>query len=351
MYIILILLVLIILTFIFMPGYTPKIKNQQSKKSIAELKKIRIGDSEQWILIRSENIDNPVLLFLHGGPGTSQLTLMRKNTQPLEKYFIVVNWDQRGACKSFNAIYDKERMNINQYIEDVHELTLYLTKRFNKDKIILVGHSWGSAIGTLAVSRYPELFSAYIGIGQESNVAESENISYQWTLQNAITAGDDVAVKKLREIGPPPYKGNWKQKFLIERRLLGKFGGEYYGSKVGAFGFVIKNLIFSTEYTFVDRINFFRGIFKSLELLFEEHSKVNLFWQVTELKVPVWFMLGRHDFEVPSIISAQYFEALKAPAKTLYWFENSAHLPNTEECELFNKILIENILPFLQPAD
>lgn len=341
----LLLLLLIILIIFFMPGYTPKIKNLPNAQTLAELKKIEIGNSMQWILIRSENIDNPVILFVHGGPGTSQLTQMRNNTSSIEKYFTIVNWDQRGAGKSYAAIHDISRMNVNQFVSDIIELSEYLIKRFNKRKIILAGHSWGSAIGMLAAARRPELYSAYIGIGQVSNMAESERISYEWTLEQAREKKDSAAVKKLEEIGEPPYSGAWQKKFMTQRRLLGKFGGEYYGSKNGAFGVVFKNLIVSTEYTLTDRINFFRGIFGSVALLFTEFLKTNLFEQVPEVKIPVWFMLGRHDYEVPSTLSAKYFETLKAPEKHLCWFENSSHLPNTEERDLFNKILVEKILP------
>ncbi len=347
MYFVLIIIVLLLLAVILKPGYTPKIKfdgEVKEEKCIAELTKIKLGGSEQWILIRSENIDNPIILFVHGGPGTSQLTLMRHNTLPIEKYFTVVNWDQRGAGKSYNAIKDKSRMNLEQFVSDINELSDYLIKRFNKRKIILVGHSWGSAISVLAVSKRPELYNSYIGIGQVSNVLESEKISYEWTLEQARKANDVSSVKRLTEMGNPPYTGDWLRKFLTQRRIVGKYGGEYYGSKSGAFFVVLKSLIWSTEYTFADRINFFKGIMESLKLLNPELMNVNLFEQVPELKVPVWFLLGRHDFEVPSVLSAKYFDAIKAPEKTLYWFENSSHMPNTEERKLFNKILVEKVL-------
>jgi pimeloyl-ACP methyl ester carboxylesterase len=345
---IVVILMIIILVIVLRPGYTPGIKlsdGSHGQAGIASLEKVTIGNSEQWIMIRSENIENPILLFVHGGPGTSQLTLMRKNTQPLEKYYTVVNWDQRGAGKSYYAIRDKSRIHINQFVSDIIELTQYLEVRFNKKKVTLAGHSWGSVIGVLAVSERPDLFNAYIGIGQLSNRTESETISYDWTLQQATSANDTGSIKKLVRIGPPPYTGDWRRKFIAQRRILGMYGGEYYGSKVGAFGVVIKNLILSTEYTFIDRINFFRGIFDSLNLLFPEEMTVNLFSRVPKLNVPVWFMLGRHDYEVPSVLSEQYFNALKAPAKEIFWFENSSHMPNTEERDAFNNIMIERILP------
>lgn len=323
---------------------TPKIKNS-SEKSIAVLEKVLIGGCGQWVLERSQNTDNPLILFLHGGPGTSQLTLNRRNTEELEKHFIVVNWDQRGAGKSYEAIKDAEKMNIAQFISDTRELTMFLMKKFNKEKIFLAGHSWGSFIGAMTVSKYPELFYCYIGIGQVANMEEGEKASYLWTLGQAKKNNDKKVVRILEEMGIPPYTGDWQKKTITERRYLGKFGGEYHSSSSGAFGVVIKNLIFSSEYNLSDRLNFFRGIFGSMKLLWPELMKVDLFKSVPEFKVPVFFMEGRYDHEVPSEIAQRYFDHIKAPSKELIWFENSAHMPNTEEKELFNKIIIQKILP------
>jgi pimeloyl-ACP methyl ester carboxylesterase len=316
--------------------------------SLAVLEQVPVNGTRQWILIRSESATNPVVLFVHGGPGTSWLTLMRKNTQPLEKYFTVVNWDQRRAGKSFAAGRSDPDMTIEAFVDDVIALSAELARRFDKNKILLVGHSWGSVIGAIAASKRPDLFSAYIGIGQMSRMAESELISYQWTLEQADRAKDRSSVAKLTDIGPPPYIGTtWRSKFLTERRILGKHGGEYYGSKNGAFGVVLRNLVFSREYTMLDRINFFRGVLQSVKLLYPELSRIDLFVQVPEVKIPVYFCLGRHDYEVPSVLSAKYFETLKAPRKQLVWFERSAHLPNIEEKDKFNEFMIKTVLPTL----
>jgi pimeloyl-ACP methyl ester carboxylesterase len=329
------------------PVGTPRIDSRLHPRSLAVLEQVPVNETRQWVLIRSENTANPVVLFVHGGPGTSQLTLMRHNTQVLEKYFTVVNWDQRRAGKSFAAGHDVERLNMGQIVDDIIDLSMQLAKRFRKGRILLVGHSWGSAVGMLAVSKRPDLFSAYIGIGQMSRTAESELISYEWTLEQARRASDRSSVKTLTRIGPPPYAGNWRKSFITERRILGKYGGEYYGSRNGAFGAVVRNLVFSREYSMVDRINYFRGIFQSLVALFPELFRMDLFVQVPGVEVPVYFCLGRHDYEVPSELSARYFEALKAPRKQLVWFENSAHLPNTEEKDRFNEFMIQTVLPVL----
>jgi pimeloyl-ACP methyl ester carboxylesterase len=156
------------------PGSTPSIDARRYPNSLAVLEQVPVNDTQQWILIRSESVTNPVVLFVHGGPGTSWLTLMRKNTQALEKYFTVVNWDQRRAGKSFAAGRADAEMTIGTFVDDLIALSSDLARRFHKRTILLVGHSWGSVIGVIAASRRPDLFSAYIGIGQMSRMAESD---------------------------------------------------------------------------------------------------------------------------------------------------------------------------------
>jgi pimeloyl-ACP methyl ester carboxylesterase len=327
------------------PGSTPRIDVRAHPNGLAVLEPIQLNGARQWVLIRSEDVANPVVLFLHGGPGTSQLTQLRRQQAALEAHFTVVDWDQRGAGKSFAAGRDGARMNMAQFVDDVVVLSEYLANRFRRRKILLVGHSWGSAIGLLAVARRPDLFSAYVGVGQMARPAEGEAISYAWTLEQARAAGDAAAVRKLAEIGPPPYTGEWRRKFLAQRQLLARFGGEWHGSRMGAFGTVLRNLVLSREYTFGDRLDFFRGIFRSLELLMPELQRRDFFAEVPALEVPVWFCLGRHDHEVPAVLAARYLEALRAPHKALVWFERSAHLPNAEEPDRFNRLLVEEVLP------
>ena len=137
--------------------------------SITSLEKIELGDINQWISIRGRNTANPILLYLHGGPGTPVMPLFRHFQAPLEDHFIVVQWEQRGAGKSFSWKIPKETMTIEQFISDLQVLIELLRKRFNKEKIYLMGHSWGSVFGTYTVQRYPELFYAYIGVGQATD--------------------------------------------------------------------------------------------------------------------------------------------------------------------------------------
>ncbi|NJD09910.1 MAG: alpha/beta fold hydrolase [Gemmatimonadetes bacterium] len=335
-----------------LPGFTPRIDRRRHPAGLASLEPVPVGGTRQWLLIRSEDARNPVVLFVHGGPGTSVLALNRRISRALEAHFSVVNWDQRGAGKSFAAGRDPAGMQMARFVDDVIEVASHLADRFRQRRILLVGHSWGTVIGLLAVARRPDLFSGYVGIGQASRMAESERLSYDWTLERARAAADAAAVRTLERIEPPPYTGSdWRAKFMTERRLLGRFGGEYHGSRAGAFGVVLKSLVLGTEYTLADRVNFFRGIFRSVELLFPELYGTDLFVSVPEVRVPVWFCLGRHDWEVPAVLSARYFDALGAPRKELVWFENSAHLPNTEEKDRFNAFLIGTVRPVLVEHD
>jgi len=307
------------------------------------LERIRIGGADQWVLERSEDLSNPIVLYLHGGPGTSQLTLNRRNTRDLERCFTVVNWDQRGAGKSYAAIRDAGAMNLEQFIDDTREVTLHLLQKFGRERLVLVGHSWGSAIGALTVARWPELYSCYVGIGQVANMAEGEALSYQWVLDEARRRHHGRALRSLERIGPPPYSGDWRRKTMIERTYVARFGGEVRASRYGAMGMVLGSVLVSSEYSLRDRVNFFRGVLGSMRALWPQLLAVNLFEQVPEMRVPVFFMEGRHDWEVPSILSARYYEALRAPSKQLIWFENSAHLPNAEERERFNQIMRDEV--------
>jgi pimeloyl-ACP methyl ester carboxylesterase len=337
------------------PADTPRIRTKNTKdtkntRSIATLEKVRIGGCDQWILERSEDVANPILLYLHGGPGTSQLTSNRRNTRHLEKYFTVVNWDQRGAGKSYRAIADTEKMRIDQFVQDTRELTRYLLARFGQDRLILAGHSWGSVIGALTVARYPELYSCYVGIGQAARMTEGEEASYRWTLEQARKRRNRRAVAALEKMGPPPYQGDWRKKTVTQRSYLARFGGEVHGSRNGAFGLVLRNLLVSREYTLADRVNYFRGILGSMRLLWPELLRVDLFTSVPEIPVPVFFMEGRSDWESPYEIAERYFDAVKAPSKELIWFDRSAHLPNAEERDLFNEVMVTKVRPLSLPS-
>jgi pimeloyl-ACP methyl ester carboxylesterase len=336
-----------------LPAGTPRIRRRgkgRPASGVAVLERQRIGGSDQWVLERSEDVRNPIVLYLHGGPGTSQLTLNRRNTKELERHFIVVNWDQRGAGKSYRAIADAGKMNIDRFVEDTRELTVHLLEKYHKERIVLVGHSWGSVIGALAAARYPELYYCYVGVGQVAHMREGEAASYLWTLEQARGSNDRRAARALERIGRPPYQGDWQKKTVTQRRYLGRFGGEVHKSRTGALALVLGSLLVSREYSLMDRINFFRGILGSMRLLWPELLEVDLFKSVPRMRIPVLLMEGRFDHEAPASIAARYLDSIKAPSKELIWFDESAHMPNSEEPRLFNERMVERVLPIVTGA-
>src|SRR5262245_19274543 len=171
--------------------------------SIADIGYQRLGGLDQWVMIRGENLANPPLILLHGGPGFSEMRLLRHFNAALEKSFTVVYWDQRGAGKSFDRKIPRSTMTVEQFIADLDELVDIVCKRTGKQKVVLFGHSWGSALGVLYAARFPGKVSAYIGGAQIGDSSAAESVSYAFALAEAQRLNNRKALTELRAIGPP----------------------------------------------------------------------------------------------------------------------------------------------------
>lgn len=200
-----------------------KVPKINGKDAVSELVKVNIGGVEQWIYIRGENKYNPILFMLHGGPGTGQIGFIRKFQQNLKQHFVIVQWDQRGAGLSYSPKIPLISMNIDQLVNDTIEITRYILRLFNRKKLHIVGHSWGTILGILAISQEPHLYKCYFGVSQIANVADSEKLSYMKVLEKAKQIGNDKAYIKLSKIGPPPCN-NLKDN-RIHQKHIEMFGG------------------------------------------------------------------------------------------------------------------------------
>lgn len=332
-------LILLIL-FLFFPSWTPAIKDGNGKalpNSIATLEEISLGGVKQSIMIRGQSTDNPVLLFLHGGPGYPQIAYSRKYQRQLERDFIVVNWDQRGSGKSYHWSLTGEDLQVDKLIEDTHRLTMHLSERFDRKKIFIAGHSWGSLLGTLTVQRYPENYYAYIGIGQVANSPLGEQRSYEFALREAKLRNNGKAIKELETIGSPPYR-NPRKDATIERKWVSAFGGSE--RNISTYEDLIKGVFFAPEYSWFDGIKLALGDSFSRNAILPQTANANLFESVPELKVPVYFFMGKYDYMTPSEVAYDYYEQLIAPSKRFVWFERSAHFPHFEEKELFSEWMV-----------
>ena len=307
--------------------------------SIAETAYLRLGGIDQWVMIRGENVANPVLIALHGGPGFPETNFFRHFNSEFEKTFTVVHWEQRGAGKSFTRDTPESSMTIDRFVSDLDELVDAVCARLNKKRVVILGHSWGSSLGTLYAARHPDKVSAYVGTGQIGDLQASELSSYAFVLAEAERRSNRAALRQLRAIGKPPYSA---KTIMVQRKWLSRFVGIMRGK---TFWQVFRVMRASPESSIFDLSDIFRGAMFSLRTLWSEVSRVNLETSVPELKMPVFFFIGRHDHQVAAETSAAYFDKLVAPSKQLVWFEESAHMPPFEEPEKFNAKLVELVAP------
>lgn len=324
-------------------GSTPPITDSAGVTipgSIAQFRTIKLGGIDQRILIRGRSTNNPILLLLHGGPGAPEYAMYREHNGALEDHFTLVHLEQRGAGRSFHDSLTAADMSIEKFLSDVHELVLQLKAEFHQEKIFILGHSWGTVLGTLYTRDHAENVAAYIGQGQVAWLMEGEDRSYDFVMREATKANDAEAIATLTRIGRPPYTVS---ELIEQRQLVTQYGGASV-DRASATD-VILGMLNQPEFAWLDLYYLLRGVFFSLDTMWDPLMQVNLMKDATDLKVPVYFALGRHDHQVPADLAAEYFAQLKAPAKHLVWFENSAHTPSAEEPELFNKMMIEQVLP------
>src|ERR1051326_553298 len=192
---------------------------------IAELQPIELNGYPQWLLIRGQDVSKPLLLFLHGGPGESNMWTAHYAMKELEQHFVCVNWDQRGTGKSFRPGPPPETMTIDQFVKDTIALIELLCARFGQQKILLFGHSWGSILAMKVAAARPDLLHAVIGMGQFVDGKRGEDLSYQYVLERAHAEHNRTAIRSLEQIGAPPYR---KDDLFVQRKWLFSFWGGFY---------------------------------------------------------------------------------------------------------------------------
>ncbi|OHD54131.1 MAG: hypothetical protein A2Y33_10485 [Spirochaetes bacterium GWF1_51_8] len=333
--------------FALLPPVLPKIVTLSDKiktSEISSMEYIKIGGVDQWIAILGRDISKPVLLFLHGGPGMPETAWFLEYNLSLTEDFVVVLWEQRGAGKSFTKNVVPDMMKPDTFVEDVHELTAYLKKRFMKEKIYLTGHSWGSLIGLMCAARYPGDFYAFIGTGTPVGQQESELLGYRWVLSNAIASGDMKAVQELKMIGAPTngfYAGG-VDSLIIERKWVQELGGTIKGQS--AIAILSKILLFSGVYTMEDKFRYLMGTDFSLRYLWEQALAIDINAQSAKINVPVYLIHGQYDCQAFLSVVKKYFLKMKAQVKKLIVFDESAHFPMFEEPKKFHEIMTNIVL-------
>ena len=297
---------------------------------IDETLHIPIGGVKQFIMIRGEDVMNPVLLLLHGG--TTETAHFAKFNQPLEKNFTVVYYDQRGEGKSYIKGSDASLLTLARYIEDAHELTQYLKKRFDKEKIHLLGHSFGTLLGMKVVALYPEDYNAYIAVSQAADAVKSDNLAY-----------DDLALKGVKRLYliPRVTKENITTLDFTKRtkeliNLSIKHGGIYHDTSIlNILKQALLPLLTFKYYSFKEKLRAIKQHEQRIQIYYQHI----LMQEILEIKVPIYFIHGKHDMVINYDLTKEYFEKLDAPKKEFITFEQSAHFPPFEESAKFNDLV------------
>lgn len=324
-----------------------KKNDSDPKNQISEEKYVLINGIQQWITIKG-NSSKPIILFIHGGPGSPITPYIDVLYKDLEKDFIIVQWDQRGTGRTYgkNAPpeeltpqYLKENpLTLEQMTSDGIEVSKYLLKHLGKQKIILAGTSWGSALGVKIVTKQPDLFCAYVGHSQIVNPTITTKF-YDKIYQIAQNKNDNESLEILNSIGKPPYSKAKNAGILF--RILKKYERENatpapnnwfqlspdYNNETDN-----KNRADGDDYSFVNYVGDDKLGVKSII------KNINLLKDNLNFKIPVYFIQGNEDIMTPKEDSKAYFDKIKAPKKEYYLLPNAAHGFNQSVVETQYKI-------------
>jgi len=341
-----------------------KSRKIKTANGIDVIESVHINGLEQSLMIRGKDKSNPVLLYLHGGPGAVTMPMAYAMSPRWEEEFVMVHWDQRGTGKTrcANPDYDPRTASFKDFYKDTVEVVNYLRERLGKDKIIVLGHSWGTLIGTHLAKNKPELLYAYVGTGQMTNTIESETLGYEFVLTEARNRKDEKGIELLESIAPYPpaekvTRDELQRKISTQRKYLQKYGGALQFSYMDK---IYRAFFESPDYSICDWMGYIdthlggkpyphrelTGLFLQKEAGIANFDQDLGF----DFTVPIFFFLGALDYQTSTIVATRYFEKIRAPRKKLVIFENSGHAPSFVEEEEFISALVNHVRPLaLEP--
>ncbi|MBP3685156.1 MAG: alpha/beta hydrolase [Oscillospiraceae bacterium] len=303
--------------------------------------RIDLGGVMQAVHVWGTKEENPVVLFLHGGPGVPNRHGMAKNHMDLLDDFTIVAWDQRGTGGSYFGC-DPETLTLEQLISDCAQLIDWLCETLHKKKIFLLGASWGTELGTFVCQKHPEKVAGYIGYGQVVNGIENENVSYAFALEEAKKAGNAEDIAELERIGPP-VDGQYKPVFeglMTQRKIMKKYGG-HSTKKGGYVSGTVLPILKSSELSLRDKYGTAKGYKVCLSAMWPTIVHYDFVHDCGPFQMPYYIFQGRLDRNTPASLVQEYYDSIVAPDKDLVWFEHSAHGPMGEEPEKFKRLMRE----------
>ena len=309
--------------------------------SVAELTTVNTGGHDLGLMIRGTSTENPVLLFLAGGPGGSELGAMRRHLPALEESFTVATWDQRGAGTSYDELDPTQTVSLEGYVSDTIAVTDYLRDRFAQDKIYLAGQSWGTTLGVMAVQQRPDLYRAFVGTGQMVSQLASDRIFYEDTLAWAETTGNQGLVDQLQAAGPPPYSAMFPYETALSHEQ-DVYPYDHTGNSEGS-GQMSENLLVS-EYTLIDQVHVIGAFMDTFAALYPQLQEVDFRKTATEFEVPMFFVQGAHEADGRAQPFADWYPMIQAPVKDMVVFDSSGHRPLWEQPDEFVDYMVGTVL-------
>jgi pimeloyl-ACP methyl ester carboxylesterase len=295
---------------------------------IDETLSVSVQGTELIALVRGANRSNPVLLMVHGGPGTPDSSVARAYDYDLVDDFVVVRYDQRGTGRSSLGRVPINKHSVELYVDDLLHVATELRERFRNQHLILLGNSWGSVIGMLGAQRRPDLFDAYVGVSQVVDLATSDPWSYDDAMAAANAQGKHKLVRKLNRIDRDSYYVDYDQ-VRAQRNVLFKTGGVMVRRSTKRE--MLMAMLRSPDYGLVDLWRTARNATKLGRRLYPQMALTNLFDLVDELRMPVYFIEGRQDRQVSPQLAHDYLQRLRAPLKKLMWVEDAGHFFDFEK--------------------
>jgi pimeloyl-ACP methyl ester carboxylesterase len=327
----------------YITGRIADLRKISTPEGIEALEEVPIGGSRQWISIRGLNRANPVLLMIHGGPGSPTMPISWAFQTPWEDFFTVVQWDQRGVGKNFLSADTTAlggTLTVERMVDDTEEMVAHLRKRLEKDRIVVLGYSWGSELGLKLAMRRPEWLYAYVGVGQAADTGEKD--LYQRLLDLARGAGNQQALSELEAIAPYPSADMKIESIMTTRKWARVFNGGWYGRPDFNLYFALPE--WAPEYSQAD-VSVGIPAIQWAERNLVSDMFAETFANLTPIGVPVLFLMGRHDLHTPYVSAKALFDRIQAPKKRFITFERSAHFPMFEEPGRFLLTLVEEVLP------
>lgn len=336
------LVVLLVAWQLLRPASVPPLPAAAGGEAIAELVQVPVaGGAKVWVSLRGQDRDAPIVLYLPGGPGQSDLGLGRALLEPLTEDFVVAILDPRGVGKAYPA-FDPARLTTDQAVDDVLTVAAALRARGGGRRLLLVGESGGSVIGVLAVQRAPEHFAAWIGSGQMVAPRTTDRL-----IRNDLAAllrrrGDRAALTTLRGFGEPPYASIGAYAWIAG--YYDALAGDYdppadYTARGEAAGVGPLGLL-ASEYGFVDRFGAARGLIDTFAVMYPQWQGLDFRRDVPELRVPVHLFTGDHELAGRREPADAWFDALKAPSKQLHDFANAGHAAAFEHVDALHRVLL-----------